>query len=37
MKTVGLGVLAFLTGFAVVALAVSQSQFLWHAWQHGGW
>ncbi len=37
MKTFRLAVLAFLTGWAVVALVLSQGQFLWQAFHHGGW
>lgn len=36
MKTFRLAALAFLTGYVIVALGLSQAQFLWHAYHHGG-
>ena len=37
MKTLRLCTLGFLAGYVIVALGVSQVQFLWQAYHHGGW
>ena len=37
MKTLRLSVLAFLAGYVIVAIGLSQGQFLWQAFHHGGW
>ena len=36
MRTFALSLLAFSTAFAVVAIGVSQTRFLWGAWLHAG-
>lgn len=36
MKTALISIAAFVVGFLVVAGAVSQVQFLWQAYHHGG-
>jgi len=36
VKTFTSAVLAFIAGFLLTAVGLSQTQFLWHAFQHGG-
>lgn len=37
MRIARLSILSFLLGFLLAFLVVSQAQFLWQAFHHGGW
>lgn len=36
MKTFRIALLAFIMGFVLVAIGLSQTMFLWNAYHHGG-